>query len=180
MGSDGKGVDIFQSDISQLTFSNSRIDMIRGSGWPYTIYPPISGEGARLVYRYMDGVLKDGSDGAPSQPRWPWPMEQRIRDEMGISVTNLVAGIIPDQVSPISDINRPFLSVSLPIQPFGSVKIGQSGSKLIMLKNNGSAALTVKFLSIWNIWINFRCYLRWKLFYPAFLFVPWSKLYCKN
>jgi hypothetical protein len=143
MGADGKGVDIFQFDISGLTFSNSRVDSIRSSGYPYTIFPSISGEGARLVNRYMDGVLKDGSDGTPAQPLWPWPMEQRIRDEMGISVTNLVAGIIPSQVSPISDTNRPFLTVSLPIEPFGNVKIGQTASKLITLKNTGTAALSV-------------------------------------
>jgi len=143
MGSSSKSVDIFQQDVSKFTFSNSRIDTVRSSGWPYPIYPPVTGEGARLINRYLDGVLKDGSDGTPAQPLWPWPMEQRIRDELGISVTNLVAGIIPNQVSPISDTNRPFLSVSPAIQPFGNLTIGQSASNLITLKNIGTKALTV-------------------------------------
>jgi len=38
------------------------------------------GAGARLTHRYIDGILTD-------EPLWPWPMEDRIRKEMGISVT---------------------------------------------------------------------------------------------
>jgi hypothetical protein len=47
------------------------------------------GEGARLTHRYVDGVLTD-------EPLWPWPMEDRIQAELGISVTDIVTGIIFD------------------------------------------------------------------------------------
>ena len=132
----GYSVDAFQSDIARLTVTNSRIDNISSSA-------PKTGEGAHLQNRYVDGVLKDGSDGTPAQPLWPWPMEQRIRDEMGISVTNLIAGIIPNQVNQISDPNQPFLAVSPAIQAYGNVSVGQSSNKLITLKNTGTASLTV-------------------------------------
>jgi hypothetical protein len=132
----GKSVDAFQEDMARLTVTNSRIDVISSSS-------PKTGEGARLQNRYIDGVLKDGSDGTPAQPLWPWPMEQRIHDEMGISVTNLIAGIIPSQVSSIPDSNRPLLAVSPAIQAFGNVNVGQSASKLISLKNIGTGSLSI-------------------------------------
>ena len=138
MPSYDNSIDARKDDLSGITITNSRIDVIK----PDTL--PITGEGARLQNRYVDGVLKDGSDGTPAQPLWPWPMEQRIRDEMGISVTNLIAGIIPDQVSLIPDTNRPFLAISPAIQAFGNVIVGQSASNLINLKNLGSASLTIE------------------------------------
>jgi hypothetical protein len=49
----------------------------------------INGEGARLTYRYIDGVLTN-------EPLWPWPMEARIQAEMGISVTGLITNIISE------------------------------------------------------------------------------------
>lgn len=55
------------------------------------------GQKARLQYRYINGILKDGSDGSPAQSLWPWPMEQRIKDEFAqefgvqnFSVTNTI------------------------------------------------------------------------------------------
>jgi hypothetical protein len=36
--------------------------------------------GANIIYRYQDGVLTN-------QPLWPWPMEDRIAAETGMSVT---------------------------------------------------------------------------------------------
>ncbi len=51
------------------------------------------GEGARLTHRYVNGVLTN-------QPLWPWPMEQRIQDELGISVTDTIMPIISN--SPVS------------------------------------------------------------------------------
>ena len=36
--------------------------------------------GATIIYRYQDGVLTN-------QPLWPWPMEERIKTETGMSVT---------------------------------------------------------------------------------------------
>ena len=137
LSSYNNSIDARRDDLSGLTITNSRIDVIK----PYA--PAITGEGARLQNRYVDGVLKDGSDGTPAQPLWPWPMEQRIRDEMGISVTNLVAGIIPNQVSSIPDSDRPFLVASPTIQAFSNVNVGTSSTRPITLKNTGGASLTV-------------------------------------
>ncbi len=36
--------------------------------------------GANVIYQYQDGILTD-------KPLWPWPMEERICDELGVSVT---------------------------------------------------------------------------------------------
>jgi hypothetical protein len=36
--------------------------------------------GAEVLYQYKDGVLTD-------VPLWPWPMEDRIMNELGVSVT---------------------------------------------------------------------------------------------
>lgn len=60
-------------DGSDVTVTNSRI---ANSQWAN------QGEGARLLYRYVDRQLTD-------QPLWPWPMENRIKDELGISVNEL-------------------------------------------------------------------------------------------
>jgi hypothetical protein len=47
----------------------------------------MNGEGARLTHRYVDGVLTN-------EPLWPWPMEDRIQAELGISVTDFITKII--------------------------------------------------------------------------------------
>ena len=36
--------------------------------------------GANILYEYMNGILTN-------QPLWPWPMEDRIMAETGMSVT---------------------------------------------------------------------------------------------
>lgn len=47
-----------------------------------------TGEGARLNYRYVDGVLT-------GVPLWPWPMESRGQAEMGgFSITSWAQGVI--------------------------------------------------------------------------------------
>ncbi|MFO7955641.1 MAG: chondroitinase-B domain-containing protein [Candidatus Brocadiia bacterium] len=46
-----------------------------------------TGEGARLTHRYVDGELTD-------EPLWPWPMEERIQREMGISVTEWMTEVL--------------------------------------------------------------------------------------
>lgn len=46
-----------------------------------------SGEGARLDNRYVDGTLTE-------TPLWPWPMEDRVRAELGLSPTILVASLL--------------------------------------------------------------------------------------
>jgi hypothetical protein len=47
------------------------------------------GIGARLGCRYVDGQLT-------TEPLWPWPMEDRIRAEMGFSPTTLLSAILAD------------------------------------------------------------------------------------
>jgi lysophospholipase L1-like esterase len=57
------------------------------------------GSGARLQYRYINGVLKDGSDGTPAQSLWPWPMEKRIKTEfaeiLGINDYSVTKTVYP-------------------------------------------------------------------------------------
>ena len=47
----------------------------------------MTGEGARLTNRYIDGLLT-------SEPLWPWPMEDRIQAELGFSVTKMMTNLI--------------------------------------------------------------------------------------
>jgi hypothetical protein len=36
----------------------------------------------------------DGSNGSTAQHLWPWPMEERIQAELGISITNYMTNLI--------------------------------------------------------------------------------------
>lgn len=84
----GKNIDALQISLTRFTsIVNSKIDRIF-INWPNYPNPPrtltsMTGEGARLKYRYVDGVMGN-------VPLWPWPMEQRGLDELGISITNLM------------------------------------------------------------------------------------------
>ncbi len=88
----GIDTDAFQINLTRFdSVTNSRIDKIF-IDWPnYPTGPrnmtSMTGEGARLTHRYVNGVLT-------SQPLWPWPMEQRVKDELGISVTNTMTQMI--------------------------------------------------------------------------------------
>jgi hypothetical protein len=87
----GIGTDANQTELARFaSIQNSIITrIVTGSS-----YTSISGEGARLTHRYINGVLMDGSNGQPAQPLWPWPMEDRIQAELGISVTEMMTEII--------------------------------------------------------------------------------------
>lgn len=83
----GIGADTLQDELDKMTVTNSYIENVFVD-WPD--YPngsqnfeTINGEGARLEHRYVDGVLTD-------EPLWPWPMEERVQAELGISVEALV------------------------------------------------------------------------------------------
>ena len=52
-------------------------------------------KGARLRYRYVDGILMDGSNGKPAQELWPWPMEDRVRAELNVHMSKY-HGINPE------------------------------------------------------------------------------------
>ena len=100
----GPGVDMLNEDFGYFTtVADNKIAWVHDS-WPgcpnlaTRVHHALTGEGARLRYRYVDGTLMDGFNGQPAQSLWPWPMEQRIQDELGISVTNLIASIAPEQV----------------------------------------------------------------------------------
>jgi hypothetical protein len=86
----GVDTDALQASLNKFnTIQNSYIEQIF-INWPeggVRNMTSMSGEGARLTHRYSDGVLT-------SEPLWPWPMEARIQAEMGISVTDLIGGII--------------------------------------------------------------------------------------
>lgn len=151
-GSGGTGIDGFQEDLNRLIITNSRIDKIKISTYPYSTRTPITGEGARLQNRYINGVLKDGTDGSPAQPLWPWPMEDRVRSEMGISVTNLVSNVthqaqLANPVAPMNDTSNIFpnhyLSVTPTYNPFGNKKLGTTASQPVTLKNLGDQVITV-------------------------------------
>jgi hypothetical protein len=99
----GRDTDATQADLDLFAATGGlRIDRVFQS-WPdyptgTRVFTSLTGEGARLRHRYVDGVLMDGSGGRPAEPLWPWPMEERIQTELGVSVTNLMADIVPDQV----------------------------------------------------------------------------------
>jgi hypothetical protein len=59
-----------------------------------------------LEYRYVGGQLHDGLNGQIAERLWPWPMEQRILGELGLSVTKVVGQIIPQQVNPAPPVRR--------------------------------------------------------------------------
>jgi hypothetical protein len=87
----GVGTDVLQRELDKFIVENSYIERIFVE-WPG--YPSgernmtsMNGEGARLTHRYVDGVLTD-------IPLWPWPMEERIQNELGISVTDMMTGLI--------------------------------------------------------------------------------------
>ena len=67
-----QGGDIY-IDRGDVAVTNSRI---ANSQWAN------QGEGARFQYRYVDRQLTD-------QPLWPWPMEDRIHNEIGVSVNEI-------------------------------------------------------------------------------------------
>ncbi len=87
----GKNVDVLDKELALFNgVTNSYIQTVfrkwdnypGGSKDVYTM----NGPGARLTNRYVDGVLT-------GQPLWPWPMEERVKNELGYSVTNLVGSI---------------------------------------------------------------------------------------
>jgi hypothetical protein len=91
----GKYTDITPYYLSPLTIQNSYIQKVYVSGaYESRNMTTMNGAGARLTYRYVDGVLMDGSNGQPAQSLWPWPMEDRIKSELGISVTDTMNQLI--------------------------------------------------------------------------------------
>ena len=77
----GIQTDALQVDLNHFTsITNSKIENIF-IDWPnYPTGPrnmtSMNGEGARLSYRYIDGAIT-------TQPLWPWPMEDQIKNELG-------------------------------------------------------------------------------------------------
>lgn len=78
------GTSAMESELANFTgIEQSNIENI----WTGSTFTFQNGEGARLTNRYVDGVLT-------TEPLWPWPMEDRIQAELGISVTDLMTEII--------------------------------------------------------------------------------------
>lgn len=65
-----------QWTVTNHTNFSDKTAMNAGSEGPFSL----TTTRARLCFRYVDGVYKDGSDGQPAQKLWPWPMNQRILD----------------------------------------------------------------------------------------------------
>lgn len=72
-----------------------------------------AGPGAQIKYRYVDGQLMDGTDGNPEQILLPWPMQDRIQAEQGVSVNDLVASVVKS-ISGVDDNRTPTPTVTLP------------------------------------------------------------------
>jgi hypothetical protein len=71
--------DIVKRDYDKWGFTNSminRIDMGNGQ-----ISNMKNGK-ATIQYRYVNGVLQDGTNGTVAQNLWPWPMEDQIRTQL--------------------------------------------------------------------------------------------------
>ncbi len=132
----GRGTDALYSELQKMAITDSAISVVHDSQGKS--YPAYTGQGARLRHRYIDGVLMDGSNGQPAQSLWPWPMEQRIRDELGVSITNTIAQIIPQQVSPIAALSKANLELSSMFTSFGVVA-GTSPNRSITVTNPSSS-----------------------------------------
>jgi hypothetical protein len=103
-----------------------------------------TGPGADIRYQYVDGTKTQ-------QALWPWPMEQRVREELGYSITNRVAAIIPEQVSAVSDIPRPIPGSDTTFLNFLSgVALGSAKTSVVQLENYGNGDLKVAGIAISN------------------------------
>jgi hypothetical protein len=131
----GIGTDLLQTDISKPgleSFTNSYVENIFVN-WPDYPYgsrnmTSMEGEGARLTHRYVNGVLTD-------EPLWPWPMEDRVQAELGISVTDFVMDLLPQ---------APGAGFSLTASPrVQSVKSGGVGNYTIQVQHSPGFTPTV-------------------------------------
>ena len=103
----GLNTDILSEDMNSQGVSSSSNNCIgnifngmNGNGTQN--FTSQDGAGARLKYRYVNGVYMDGNNGQPAQELWPWPMEARIQQELGLSITNKMMAVFEDvaQVCP--------------------------------------------------------------------------------
>jgi hypothetical protein len=111
-----------------------------------------TGPGADIRYKYVDGVKTNES-------LWPWPLEQRVRDELGYSVTNMVAEVTEDlynkghlsyKVDRVADIPRPVLGTDKTYLPFVKTTIGSSSVQTLTVRNSGDGDLIVSNIKITN------------------------------
>jgi hypothetical protein len=104
------------------------------------------GAGADITKRYIDGVKTN-------QNLWPWPMEQRVRAELGYSITQKVAHLTQDlnskghltyTISPPSDNPTfPLPSTSTTFIQFDTTAAGSTNSKTFVVRNVGNAPLII-------------------------------------
>lgn len=87
------------------------------------------GVGARLDQRYVDGVLT-------AAPLWPWPMEDRVRAELMLSPTTLVASIL-GQWEAMAKPLIPFIQDGRLIQPLPNRCDGTAFDKVDSLVYDG-------------------------------------------
>lgn len=79
----GVGVEVRSQELGSLTFHDS---YVHGSA-------EHEGSGASIEYRYENGVLTE-------EPLWPWPMQKRIQDELGLSVNAIAERALNGEGNP--------------------------------------------------------------------------------
>ena len=84
---EGAGTEITSYTLSQFDQFGSKSNLYFEGNSQYAN----KANGARLRYRYVNGVLMDGTNGLPAQELWPWPMEDRIRVELARELPELGA-----------------------------------------------------------------------------------------
>ena len=99
-----------------------------------------TGPGADITKKYLNGVKT-------SESLWPWPMEQRVRNELGYSITNKVAAVVPTQVQPIDNFLTPIIKVSSTYINFKDPSSGGQSSYNLTLSNPGNGVLQVASLT---------------------------------
>ena len=92
--------------------------------------------GANIIYKYQNGVLTN-------QPLWPWPMEDRIKTETGMSVTwesgggfwKTLDGVYPKRVP----LTPSASSVTTPLSTVSTLSSATPPSSIVSTPSSGNA-----------------------------------------
>ncbi len=145
--SGGIGTDARIDYLDLVNTTNSKVGIGYDPVTTKQVQNPFTGEGARLQHRYVDGVLKDGSDGTPAQPLWPWGMQDRLIKEMGIDITGEMTDLLIDQEIPTGKtIKAPVIS---PVPPEGAPLQNVSGvtylSPITVTITHNTPGITIRY-----------------------------------
>ncbi|MBN1571263.1 MAG: chitobiase/beta-hexosaminidase C-terminal domain-containing protein, partial [Acidobacteria bacterium] len=124
--SGGVNTDVILEDLAntQMRVTNSKIGDVYRSATNQHYTDLYAGEGARLDYQYIDGIRMDGSDGRPKMSYWPWPMQNRILEELGIDVTGEITEILRSEGVPAGTIIPAPTISPLPPSPAADLNLG--------------------------------------------------------